>query len=149
MATDTYWGPIDFAVFALPRSADATPALTQILRLADSGTIEVLDLEVIAKDADGVPQRLPLSVLDHGEDFDFGTFEGAASDILDAEDLEQIAEELDVDEVAVVLVYEDRSLATVAHAFVTEGGHLVWSGGISSEELDVALNADDAQEENR
>lgn len=142
MATDTFWGPADFAAFVLSRSADATGALRQLLQLVDDGTLEVLDLEVVAKDADGLPRRLPISVLDHGEDFDFKVFEGATSDILDDEDLTEIAGELDEDQVALVVVYEDRSLASVAARVVEEGGRLLWSGNVPYEELEHQLEGE-------
>ena len=38
-----------------------------------------------------------------------------------------------------VLVYEDRSLATAAAHLAAEGGRLLWAGGVHTDELEHAL----------
>lgn len=141
MATETYSGPVDYAVFVVPRDADITSALRVLLDRVDSGAIEILDLEVIGADPSGEAVRQLFGVLDHGEDFDFDVYEGVESGILDDDDLAAIAAELTGDELAIAVVYEDRGLAVVAEHVATSGGRLLWSGGVGVADLEQALQA--------
>ncbi|MEO8907985.1 MAG: hypothetical protein ABI310_07910 [Microbacteriaceae bacterium] len=74
-------------------------------------------------------------------------FDGAESDILQPEDIAEIAETLNSGGVAIAVVYEDRSLAAAAHAWRSAGGELLWSGGIAIDDLEHAL-AEPTNEEN-
>ena len=53
VASLTFAGPIGYAAFVLPRDADAAPALQGLLDRIDAGTIELLDLEILALGAHG------------------------------------------------------------------------------------------------
>ncbi len=135
MATLTYSGPVDYAVFAVPRNAQLGAALRTLLARIELGAIELLDLEVIERDADGSPVRRPVAALEAGGDFDVSVFDGAESAVLDDEDLALIAAELGADDRAIVVVYEDRSLAEVAAQVTSAGGQLLWAGGIDVADL--------------
>ncbi|OJX67030.1 MAG: hypothetical protein BGO95_09850 [Micrococcales bacterium 73-13] len=139
MTSETYSGPVDYAVFVVPGTADVSAALRLLLERIDAGAIEILDLEVIGLDDSGRPVRRPVGVLDHGEAFDFAVYNGAESDLFDADDLASVAAELTGDELAIAIVYEDRSLAAVADSVVGNGGRLLWAGGIAIDELEHAL----------
>src|SRR4051794_39439283 len=132
MATSTYSGPVDYAVFAVPYGAAISEALRTLLAQIDAGAIELLDLEVIERGPDGAASRRPLSVLDTpdaGDDrFDLSIFDGAESEVLDPEDLDLVVSELPDAHRAVVVVYEDRSLASFASRVAVAGGKLLWSG---------------------
>lgn len=142
MATEVFAGPVDFAVFALPQEAEVTVSLGILLEKAHSGALEILDLEVIGCSADGTAVRHPFAVLNHGEDFDFSVFDGAESDLLDAEDLAEIASAISEDELALVIVYEDRSLAGFADSLVNLNGRELFSGGIPIADLEQALESE-------
>lgn len=140
MATPTYSGPIDYAVFAVPHGAQLGEAMRTLLARIDSGAIELLDLEIIELGADGLASRRPVTVLEAGDDFDLGLFSGADSALLDDEDLALITAELDDESRAVVVVYEDRNLADVAASVASAGGQLLWSGGIDIVDLDQRIS---------
>ena len=127
MATLTYSGPVDYAVFAVPQTAQLAATLRTLLARIDLGAIELLDLEIVERDADGSAVRRPISALEAGDDFDVNIFDGAESAVLDDEDLALIAAELGV--------YEDRSLAEVAAQVTDAGGQLLWAGGIDVADL--------------
>lgn len=147
MATLTYSGPVDYAVFAVPKSARLAATLRTLLARIDLGAIELLDLEIVERDADGSPVRRPVTALEAGEDFDLSIFNGAESAILDNEDLALIAAELGDDDRAIVVVYEDRSLAEVAAQVTAVGGQLLWAGGIDIADLAKVVDpADQATE---
>lgn len=67
-------------------------------------------------------------------------FDGASSGILDSQDLATIASGLERGQLAVALVYEDRSLAAVAEAWASVGGAELFSGGVDITDLDHALD---------
>lgn len=138
MATPQFSGPLDYAVIVVPRRARVGAALGLLLDRVDGGAIELLDLEVIDRDA----SRLPLSALSEAEGLDASAFEGAESDVLGDDDVAAIAEELGEDELAIAVVYEDRSLAAVAEALAAEGGRMLWSGGIDVADLEAAVAAE-------
>lgn len=143
MATPTYSGPVDYAVFTAPRDALLGDALRLLLAQVDSGAIVLLDLEVIELDASGAPARIPLTSLGWSGDFDLSVFDGAESDVLDPDDLAQIAGELTAENRAIAVVYEDRSLSQVADEVARRGGALLWSGGIDLAELEQNVSSNE------
>lgn len=141
MATEEFSGPIDFVVFSVPRGMDVAPALDEVLSRVNSGILEILDVEVITLDAEGQALRIPLSDAATYISGDLSGFEGAESQILEEEDLAQIAESLTGDFIAIAVIYEDRSLASTANLVTAAGGSVLWSGGITLDDLEHALDA--------
>lgn len=129
MATDTYCGPIDYVVFELPSAARPAQGLRLLLEQVDRGAIVLLDLEVVGRSPEGVPQLLTLDDLTGGGD-ESAVFDGASSGVLDSDDLAAVAESLAPGAIGIAIVYEDRSLAGVAQAWRGQGGAELWSGGI-------------------
>lgn len=139
MADDTFAGPVDYLVFSFPEKAAVGEGLRAVLDRVDAGIIELLDLEVFGRDANGQARALPLTSLQDTGGPDLSEFEGANSGILDAEDLSAIVDSLAPGEFAIALVYEDRSLATAAAAWTQAGGAEVFSGGVDIADLELAL----------
>lgn len=135
----SYGGPIDYMVFSFPPGAVITEGLTQLLDCVHRGIIEILDFEVVSRTANGDAAFETLESLRGIEGFELSRFEGAQSDILDADDLTAIAESLKPGWRAIALVYEERSLASVAAAWDRAGGELLLAGGIDYDELEDAL----------
>lgn len=141
MATSFYSGPLSYAVFAFHSSQSVHDGLTRLLELADSGIIEILDLEVVGPR--GPSYRRDLSAVITSESPIVAEFTGAESGILDDDDRESIAALLDDDENALVVVYEDRTLAAFAHALAADGGRELFIGGVDIAELDQQLDAEE------
>jgi hypothetical protein len=135
-----YSGPLDYLVFTFPAGARADAGLFRLLDAVDRGAIEVLDLEVVGRDADGHGAHLTLSDVASAE-VDLSAFEGAESGILDGGDLEAIAGQLDPGEFALALVYLEHSLDATAQAWIEAGGRPLLEGGIDPEELAAALDS--------
>lgn len=140
MSAESFTGPIDFAVFVIPRGSDVSAAAHQLRSQIQSGSMTLLDIEVLALDADGAAVRQPLDVLTHADPDALGDLQSAESDLLDEADLADVAAELGADELAVVVVYEDRSLAPVAGHLADQGGRLLWTGGVHTDEVEHALD---------
>lgn len=136
MTSPTYTGPLSFAVFAVASGAPLAAAFQELEALRERHAIEVLDVELLTRGEDGAVRR---------EAFDDAAVAATETDLLDDEDLAVVAAELEEGERALVVLYEDRSLASVADLLAASGGREIWVGG-----LDVdALDAEDgtAQEE--
>lgn len=127
---------MDFAVFVIPEHADPLGGLQTLLELADRGSIDLLDLEVVRPDGHGGGAHLnlqdcALTGLD--------AFVGADSGLLAADDLATVAADLEEGETAIVVVYQDRSLAPVAAAWAQAGIRLQAVGGVDLAELSTDL----------
>ena len=85
-------------------------------------------------------------MLQHGDSFDLSEFDGAQSDLLDAEDLAALGAELSDSELAIVIIYEDRGLAGFAAQVQAQGGRELWTGGVDISELDTLVT--ESEQEN-
>ena len=139
MASEEFAGPVDYLVFSFDQGTDIGPGMQALLVRVDQGIIEVLDIELISKDSAGHPSKSQFADLLAVTGFDLGLLEGVDSGILDAEDMDTIVADLQDGQFAVAIVYEDRSLATAAEAWVRAGGAEVFSGGVAISDLDHAL----------
>ena len=133
MASDAFTGPVDYLVFAFPSDAPPGAGLAALLDRVGEGAIDVLDLEVIRVGDDGTPTRAAL---------DLPEFAGAYSGILDQEDVERVADAVEPGGFALALVYEDRSLASVAEAWTAAGGNELFAGGVDIIDLAEAVEAE-------
>jgi hypothetical protein len=101
-------GPVEYMIVAFPGnkfSGEIVPALGE---LVDNGTIRIIDLAFVIKDADGNVATLEVSDLDSAVGEAFGKLAGQGpGGLLNEEDLEAAAEELDPNSSAALLVWED------------------------------------------
>jgi len=136
MSDAEYTGPLNFAVFALPGDADLVDIVVEIRRLAAEHRAEILDVELISRTPEGGArlEQLPAEL------------DPAETDLLQADDLATIAEDLDDDELALVIVYEDRTLAGLAASVTAGSGRELWDCGIDA--ADIAAAELDAATEN-
>lgn len=139
MADETYAGPIDHLVFAFPPDSRADEGLIELLALIDQGWIELLDLECLRAQDDGALVHVSVTELQSSEGPDLSDFEGADAHILDEDDLNLIAEQLEPGWIAVAVLYEERSLAEVVGTWSKAGGDLLFSGAVELEDLDEAI----------
>lgn len=124
MSDAEYTGPLNFAVFAVPEGADLAGAATEIRELAVGHRAEILDIELLSRS--GSRQPLPF-------DLDL-----AETDLLHDDDLADIAADLADGEQALVVVYEDRTLAGLSAHVAAVSGRELWAGGIDAGDLDSA-----------
>jgi hypothetical protein len=82
-------GPVDYVVVAFSESSAVRAGFDRLLKLVDAGLIRVLDLEFVTN-ADGVARTVP--ALQAGPEFSL--FEGAASGLVDRDDLDAVAARL-------------------------------------------------------
>ena len=149
MANDTLeeLGPVDYLVVEFPAGAShfTGEMAEELARLVDAGTIRVLDVLILAKDADGSIEALELDDLDALDDL--RTIETELATILAADDVEHLAEAMEPGTVAGVLVWENCWAAPFASAARRSGGQLVANGRIPIQAIVASLEAEAAQTE--
>ena len=147
MSTTKFAGPIDYVVVTLPKDAPLGEGLQRLVEQADSHAISVLDLEIVGTRADGSFGPLQLDAITVGDGFDVEVLEGVRTDIIEDDDIEALAEELREGEVAVAIVYEDRSIAPVVEAWARVGGTELWAGGAIVDDIEHSLEDDESEDD--
>lgn len=131
-------GPIDYLVIEFPRTNFTGEAFPLLLDLVDNGTIRILDLVFVAKDADGDVAAIELDQLDGGG-FDLTVFAGVHSGLIGDDDIAEAGNALLPSTAAAVLVYENVWAAPFAAALRRAGGQLVASGRIPIQAILASL----------
>lgn len=142
---DDVLGPIDFLVVAFPNGQVGSDGLEKLLELADRGAIRILDVEFVTKDFRGYVEAIDIERLSRKTDVDLSPWEGASADLLDDSDFQALSSLLATDEVAAVVVFENRWLLDVISSWRRGGARLIADGGVPAETFEAALAA--AEEE--
>ena len=147
-------GPVDWIVLEFPGSrfnGEIAPALTD---LVSRGTIRILDLLLIRKDADGGLDFFELADLDESEVGELRAYEGQLAMLLSEDDVARAAAAVEPGSTAALLVWENSWAAPFASAVRHAGGQLVASGRIpvqamlaTLEELDALEQDDDTDDD--
>ena len=139
-------GPVDYFVVGFENDRMRGEAFPLLIDLVDRGIIRILDLAFIRKGGDGQVTILSQVDLERMQILDAALFDGAASGILGADDLEEAASALEPGTSAGVLVYENVWAAPFAAAIRRAGGFIAATGHIPIHELVSALDALEAAE---
>lgn len=132
-------GPVDVAVITFEGSefeGEVTPALTD---LQASGTVQVIDLAFVRKDADGVTTIVELS--DEGVSEEFSQVIESQFDLLSEADLTDIASGLEPASAAMVIVWENSWAAKFASAVRQRRGRVAMLERIPRENVERAIIA--------
>jgi hypothetical protein len=140
-------GPVDYLIVEFPVGAQnfTGEAARELARLHESGTIRVMDLLILVKDADGSVQAHELSDLvdDNG---DLSTIEAQLAETLAEEDVVNLAVAMEPGSAAGVVIYENLWAAPFASAVRHAGGQLIANGRIPIQAIIAAIQADEALE---
>jgi Family of unknown function (DUF6325) len=135
-------GPIDIAVIAYPADAPMTgDAVPLLLDLVERRIIRVLDVLFVMQNDDGTYGGFEATDLDDKGVGDLKFLEGASSGLLGEEDAATTAEALEPGTAAVLIVYENRWAGPFVAAVRRNGGVLIASQRIPTQELVDALDA--------
>ena len=131
-------GPVDYLIVAFPGNkfrGEIAPALAE---LVDAGTIRIMDVAFVGKDADGEVAAFELTELDPDVREGLERMGIEVTGLFNEEDLMAAAEELDPDSSAALLVWENLWAAKVAQAMRDAGGVLFDFGRIPHEVVQAA-----------
>ena len=138
-------GPVDIVVIGYPADAPRTgEAIPLFIDLVERGIITVLDVMMVAKDADGSFSLIEITDLDGDGENDLLVFHGAQSGMLSDTDAAVAAEELEPGEMAVLICFENTWAAPFATAVRRNGGQLLAFQRVEAQDLIDSLQALDA-----
>jgi hypothetical protein len=135
-------GPVDVAVILFEGnkfSGDVAPALAE---LNDSGTVRIIDFAFVRKEIDGSASVVEAGDAEVAEQFDF---HATQFDLLSEEDLIRIANGLEMNSSALVIVWENRWAARLAAAVRASHGQLISQDRIPRETVLRAIAALDEE----
>jgi len=132
-------GPVDVAVLLFEGNnfnGQVAPALAD---LHSAGTVRVIDLAFVRKDADGTTAFLEVEDSDIAEAY--ARIHDDELDLLSDSDLKQIAENLDPGSSALVVVFENTWAARLARAIRESHGQLLSLERVPRDSVLTALAA--------
>jgi uncharacterized membrane protein len=118
-------GPVDYAVVAFPGNkfkGEIGPALAD---LVEAGTIRIIDIAFVGKDQDGSSVAVELTELDPDVQAGLDKAGVEIGGLLNEEDLADIADGLEPNTSAALIVWENVWARKVAQAMRDAGGELV------------------------
>jgi uncharacterized membrane protein len=133
-------GPIDYIVVEWTGQQPNGEAIPHLLELVDNGIVRILDLAFVTKAEDGTVARIEINEL--GAEFE--VFDGASSNLLDDDDINDASTALEPGTSAAILIWENLWAAPFASALRKNGAQLVASGRIPVQALLASLEASEA-----
>ena len=135
-------GPVDYLVVEFPAGASSfTGEMAAELRaLVDSGTIRVIDVLILTKDADGTVEATELS--DIAELGELQAIEAQLAELLAEEDVDHLAAAMEPGSTAGVLIWENVWAARFASAVRRSGGQLIADGRIPIQAIIASIEAE-------
>jgi Family of unknown function (DUF6325) len=123
-------GPVDYVVVEFPVGASSFTGevAAQLRAMAGSGTIRVIDVLILTKDADGTVEATELP--DGRELGELQVLEAERGELLAADDVEHLAAAMEPGSTAGVLVWENLWAVPFASAVRRSGGQLIAGGRI-------------------
>jgi hypothetical protein len=133
-------GPVEYMVVAFPGNKFNGEILPAIAEQVEKGTIRIIDLALVSKDADGNVTALEVSDLDS----EIGTALHALlgdekGGLLNDEDIMAVAEEMEPNFSAGLLVWEDVWATKIKNSIIDAGGELWDLERIPYQVVDAAI----------
>ena len=127
-------GPVEYIIIKFPGNQFKGEIVPALADLVDSGTVRILDLVFVLKDADGDVTSIEYEDLPGVADVD-----GEADGLLSEEDLVLAAEVLEPESSGLLIVWEDTWANPLAEAIRGAGGIIVAGERIPHEIVEAAF----------
>src|SRR3954453_2535775 len=136
-------GPVDYVVVEFPAGESRfTGEMTEeLVALVRSGTIRLIDVMILTKNADGSVDAMELS--DVPELGELQAIEAELAELLAAEDVADLAAAMEPGSTAGVLIWENLWAAPFAAAARRSGGQLIANGRIPIQAIIASIEADE------
>lgn len=134
-------GPVEYLVVEFPGNQFKGELVPALAELTDNGTIRIIDLVFIKKDAEGDISWFEFEALDDSVGADFDDLDGEVDDLLNEEDIAIAAEMLEPNSSAAMLVFENVWATRLRDAVVNANGRLVDNARIPAAIVNAALAA--------
>ena len=137
-------GPVELLFVAFPGiqfTGEITPALQDLI---ESGTIRIIDLVLVTKDADGNAAGVEIEDLHPDAKGFFDPLVETLAGLISEEDVEDLAEGLEPDSSAAIMLFEHLWAIPFRDAVAGSGGELIARVPITQDALDEVQAAIDA-----
>jgi uncharacterized membrane protein len=131
-------GPVDVYIIGFPGNKFSGRIAPAIRELVDNGTIRVLDLLFVMKDADGVVTTIAIEDLDE-EGAAFASIDITEPGALNEEDADEVSEDLPANSSALLIAFENAWARKVVDALQAADAVLIDSIRIPAEVVQTAL----------
>ena len=132
-------GPVEYMIVAFPGNrlkGEIVPALAE---LVEAGTLRIIDLAFVMKDADGAVVTAEMADLDSEVFKAFDALSPETMGLLNQEDLAAAGEELEPNSSAALLVWEDVWATKLRDAILNAGGELLDLERVPHEVVNAAI----------
>jgi len=132
-------GPVEYIVVSFPGNQFNGQIAPELVALVESGTIRILDLLFIGKDAEGTVVSFEIDELADALGFD--RLPGEVGGLIGPEDIEFVGAQLEANSSAALLIWEDVWATPFASAILESGGILLQGARIPHDLIQSALDA--------
>jgi uncharacterized protein DUF6325 len=132
-------GPVEYMIVAFPGNRFKGEIIPALAELVEAGTIRIVDLAFVMKDADGAVVTAELGDLDSDVFKAFDALSPETMGLLNQDDLAAAGEELEPNSSAALLVWEDVWATKLREAIVNAGGELLDLERVPHEVVDAAI----------
>lgn len=126
-------GPIDFVIIEFKKAQFKGEILKALEKATNDGTIAVLDMALVAKDKEGNVAAMELDQIDDEVIAEFAKAKGLESGMVGDDDIAEVADLLENDSAAGLLVIEHLWAKDLKKAIIDAGGTLMAEGRIHPE----------------
>ena len=134
-------GPVSYLIVEFPDNKMTGEGFEVLVDMVDRGIVRILDLLFVSSADDGTMSVLELGDIDGDGTLDLAIFEGAASGLLDAEDVADAGQAIAPGSSAAILLFENRWAIPFVQALQRGNAQLVAAGYIAPDELLASLDA--------
>ena len=131
----TALGPVELLFVEFPGNQFTGEIIPELTKLIDNGTINVIDLVFVAKDADGKSVGIALEDLPDESRDAFSALVAEVAELIAEEDVEDLADALEPNSSAAILLFEHTWAIPFRDAIAGSGGRLVARLPITEEAL--------------
>jgi Family of unknown function (DUF6325) len=118
-------GPVEYLIVAFPGNQFKGEIVPALQELVDAGTIRIIDLAFVMKNADGAVVTAEMGDLDSDVFKALDALSPETLGLLNEEDIAAAAEELEPNSSAALLVWEDVWATKLRDAILNAGGEVL------------------------
>lgn len=134
-------GPVEYIELAFPGNQFKGEILPALQELVNKDLINIIDLVIVKKDADGSITYVELAEMDESETAMLEPLHAEVSDLLNADDIMLLAEELPENYTAALLVWENVWATRFLEAVQSAGGVMVANARVPHDVVLAAIEA--------
>jgi len=134
-------GPVEYIELAFPGNQFNGEILPALQELVNKDLINIIDLVIVKKDGDGAVTYVELAELDESEADLLEPLHAEVSDLLNADDIMLLAEELPNNYTAALLVWENSWATRFLEAVINAGGVMVANARVPHDVVMAAIEA--------